>query len=170
MTSLLATWNHRRQPHWRATDLNERSTPVTSAVGKNPTHNGPHFALFFFWHGRVEEAGDFKDPRCIGPCTPTQTRWRATCPLLRMATVAGSLDTLYCITTCFNSRRNSTSQPRRHWDPCAIGPLYSRHLQSARLSTATMLSMLQNPRQAAAQVLNFALILSSAFMVPPTTA
>ncbi|CAI6092923.1 unnamed protein product [Clonostachys chloroleuca] len=82
-----------------------------------------------------------------------------------MATVAGSLDTLYCITTCFNSRRNSTSQPRRHWDPCAIGPLYSRHLQSARLSTATMLSMLQNPRQAAAQVLNFALILSSAFMM-----
>jgi hypothetical protein len=33
-----------------------------------------------------------------------------------------------------------------------------------------MLSMLQNPRQAAAQVLNFALILSSAFMVPQTTA
>lgn len=30
-----------------------------------------------------------------------------------------------------------------------------------------MLSALQNPRQAAAQIMNFALILSSAFMVRP---
>ncbi|CAG9950955.1 unnamed protein product [Clonostachys rosea f. rosea IK726] len=82
-----------------------------------------------------------------------------------MATVAGSLDTLRCITICFNSRRNSTSQPHRQWGPCAIGPLCSRYLRSARLSTTAMLSMLQNPRQAAAQVLNFALILSSAFMM-----
>lgn len=45
-------------------------------------------------------------------------------------------------------------------------PTTSRSLEALNFpSTTTMLSALQNPRQAAAQLLNFALILSTAFMM-----